>query len=205
MKNHIIFDIESGRIPDDQLQLVMPEFRAPSNYKKPEAIESYIAEAKLEWKENAALSALTGRVLAIGISDETGTTVAGVDDESDLLTWFWDKVRNNPVDFVGFSIKQFDLPFLCQRSWIKGVFIPGQVFNGRYFSGQFVDLQERWMCFGRNHTGQSLDAICKSCGLGGKAGNGKDFAKLWHLDRDAAIEYCKTDLRLTAALAERLL
>lgn len=205
MNKRIYFDVESGSLADDQLARVMPEFKAPKNYKKPEAIEAYLAEAREEWRENAALSALTGRVLAIGILDQDGTQVLGVDNEADLITWFWDKVRNTGSDFVGFSIKHFDLPFLCQRSWILNVKIPVGLFNGRYFSDQFIDLQERWLCYHGTPKGNGLDAVVKACGGTGKTGNGKDFSKLWNSDRDAAIEYLKTDLRETAWLAERIL
>jgi hypothetical protein len=207
-----VFDIESVALPASELARVMPEFKAPGNYKKPEAIEAYLAEARAEWRDRAALSAISGRVLAIGIQYGPETRVWGVDseaDEADTLTLFWDKWRDSAAKdgagrWVGFCCKSFDLPFLIQRSWINSVSIPFGVMEGRYWSERIVDLQERWLRYGRDSKGCSLDAVAKALKVGAKNGSGKDFAALWNTDRDAAIGYLKNDLSLTAAVAIRL-
>lgn len=209
----IIFDIETAPLPDDQLVKLMPEFSAPANYKESAKIDAYIAESREVWKKSAALSALTGRVLAIGIKAGPDTTVIGVDSEADMLTLFWDKwivsemqgcFEDGAQKWAGFCCKSFDLPFLIQRSWINRVRVPYDVMEGRYFSSRIIDLQERWLCFGRDSKGCSLDAVAKALGVGQKNGKGADFAALWNTNRDAAIAYLKNDLALTAAVAERL-
>ena len=205
----IVFDIETGPLPSEHLAKVMPEFRAPANYKDQTKIEAYVSESRELWRQNAALSALTGRVLAIGVSMDGETKVIGLEDESETINWFWlqwqdARMTRGNEKFVGFCVKPFDLPFLVQRSWIHGVHVPFDVFEGRYWNSAFIDLQERWLCGGRDSRGASLDAVCRAFGLEGKHGTGADFARLWESDRYAAFAYLKHDLWLTRQLAERM-
>lgn len=194
-----IFDCETGPLDN----LIPPEFDPPTNYKDPEKIAAWTERKKAEWIRDAALSALSGRVLAIGYYTENHIDVYGFPNERELLASFWHH-WHEPGDLCGFAVKSFDLPFIIQRSIITNVPVSSDIMEGRYWSRRIVDLQERWLCYGRNAEGHSLANICKACGLGTKNGNGADFARLWTEDRDAAIAYLKDDLRLTAALAERL-
>lgn len=65
----VIYDIETGPQPIEALVGRMPVFQAPSNYKDPAAIAEAIDKKKRDWVDSAALSAITGRVLCIGILD----------------------------------------------------------------------------------------------------------------------------------------
>ena len=60
----IVFDIETGGLPEEQIEI--PEFEAPSNYKTSEAIAKYTEKKKQDYIEKAAISCFTGEVLAIG-------------------------------------------------------------------------------------------------------------------------------------------
>jgi len=205
-----IFDIETSSLPEDKLNLVKPEFSAPGNYKKPEAIRDYIIDAENAWKDRAALSAITGEVIAIGyaglFSSKGASIMSQMDgNESGLLQSFWDLWSASQERFVGFNIVGFDLPFLFQRSIINGVSVPPDLREGRWWNSRFVDLQQVWCCYSNRTEGQSLDAICKACGFGGKVGRGKDFAGLWRTDRKAAETYLLRDVEITCALAMRML
>lgn len=205
----IVFDVETAPLTNSELARVMPEFNAPKGWKDFEKIATYREEARREWLLNAALSAITGRVLAIGIRHGPDTKVIGVDSEADMLTLFWDYWNTSTTSdgagkWVGFCCRSFDVPFLVQRSWVNKVKVPHDIMEGRYITHRIVDLQERWLCFGRDSKGCSLDAVAKSLGVGQKNGKGSDFGALWNTDRDAAIGYLKNDLALTAAVAERL-
>lgn len=195
------FDVETSAAPDSVLETVKPEFKAPGNYKDPAKIETAKAEAEAAWRERAALDAKTAVVLSVGLLDEHPKLFTG--PEPFLLTSFWDAWNEGPK-FVGFCIKSFDLPMLVQRSWITGVPVPTDLMEGRYWNRRIMDLQEIWTCYGRGTEGQSLDSICKALGLGGKNGNGKDFAKLFATDQKEALAYLQRDLELTAALGKRL-
>lgn len=206
----IVFDIETGPLPDIVLDALMPEFEPAANLKDPDKIAADIAKKKAKFKQDAALSPLTGRVLAVGFQPDFGDPplILADDDEAVLLASVWNHFRTaggqrRPM-FVGFNVHAFDLPFLVKRSWVNGVDIPPNIRQGRYWADWFVDLREIWQLGDRQASG-SLDAICRALGLGEKNGSGADFAKLWKEDREQAIKYLLNDLELTAKLAARLL
>lgn len=202
----IVWDAETAPLSDSYLDLICPEFSAPSNYKDEEKISQNIAEQKIKWKERAALSPLTGQVLCIGYKDLDGSlqVIDGGGDEKALLTQWCDLVSLYKAEtFVGFNTHLFDIPFLTKRCWrhgIKPFMRPGV--NMRHLEN-WVDLRDVWQMGDRQAEG-SLDAIAKFLGVGAKNGDGKDFHKLWQTDRDAAMLYLQNDLGLAHSIAEKL-
>lgn len=210
MTTRTIFDIETAPLPEPELRPFMPEFSAPSNYKDPFKVELYIAESRKEWISKAALSPLTGRVIAIGYWIQKGRDHSvmlriepEIPDEHLLLTEFWELLRTQggQVQIVGFNIKRFDLPFLVRRSWKLGVPVPSGLIRRRYWSDEFVDLYEEWQ-LGDYQASISLDNLSKFLGIGQKNGSGADFAGL---PRDKQEEYLLNDITLTAKAAELML
>ena len=205
-----VFDIETGPGPLEEIAPLIPPFDPPANIRDPVKIEERRREHAQRAIGDAALSAITGRVIAIGVKDHDGIgqVLDGDGREKQLLVDFWRHIeaerddRRNPV-LVGFNSHQFDLPFLLRRSWIHGVPVPGWVRSGRWWDRRFVDLRELWLA-GTRDTGGSLDTIAKACGLGAKTGSGAEFAALWMSDRARAVEYLTNDLAITEALAVRL-
>lgn len=205
----IVFDIETAALPAEEIRGLMPDFSAPANWKDKDKIEGEIARQQVLWFEQAALSPITGNILVIGLvqGDET-LFIDGEPprNEGDMIAEFFDYWRSvNKPRFVGFCVKNFDLPFLLRRAWKHGVEVPADLRQGRYFSDRIIDLQETWCC-GLNPKEEriSLDRLAKYLGLGAKTGSGADFAKLWSLDRPAAYRYLKNDLELTKAIAKKL-
>jgi uncharacterized protein YprB with RNaseH-like and TPR domain len=212
----ILFDIETGPLPEKELAAVMPPFDPSEvktgNIKDPEKIAAKIAEAEVNHKrnfiENAALDPLTGRVVAIGLLHHSTRefVVIGHDDEARTLAEFWSVCRAEIVNgtrLVGFNILQFDLPFLLRRSWKHRVPVPLGLRRGRYWSDELSDLRELWQLGDRQARG-SLDCIAKHLGVGEKNGDGKEFARLWVEDRTKALGYLRNDLELTGKIAEAL-
>ncbi len=198
-------DIETGPLPDSFLDMVMPEFEAPGNYKNPEAIAKNIEEQKTKWKDRAALSPLTGKVLCIGVlMAGEFQYFDGEGDEAKMLNDWRDFVDfNYQINMVGFNIFNFDLPFLVKRAWCKNV--KPCLWTGfqAYRQHRFVDLMTLWQMGERNeHT--SLNTIAKFLGIGEKSGSGKDFAGLWNTDKAAALAYLKHDLELTRDVGQRM-
>lgn len=212
----IIFDIETGPLPEDYLQKICPPFDpddvALGNRKDPEKIRAHIEDARVNHFANfckkAALDPIKGQVLCIGINDDEAGCCWSADTEKQLLAMFWGWFRGFELattQFIGFNIFHFDLPFLIKRSWGHGIQVPLGLRKGRYWSDVFVDLMDIWTMGDRSPEARpSLGEICQHLGLGQKSGNGADFARLWATDRPRAIEYLKNDLQLTSALAERI-
>lgn len=205
MPHSIVFDIETGPLPETQLKELMPEFEAPANLKDPEKIKAAIESKRKAWIEDAALSPLTGEVLAIGLwIDGTYVIISEPATEAMMLHEFWDAIQdsNGGHHIVGWNCRLFDIPFLIRRSWKFRVTVPLTVRGKRYWESQITDLRDVWQCGDRQAPG-SLDAVAKHLGIGSKTGSGKDFANLWKSDRPKAIEYLKNDLDMTAEIAKR--
>lgn len=160
-----------------------------------------------------ALSPLSGQVLAIGMVSHDDQNASGLiigeteQTEEAILARFWkgyEQLTKANFYLVGFNIHGFDLPFLVQRSFIKGVDVPrGLLVRGKWWNESFIDLKEVWGC-GNKYSKGDLDTLCRMMGIGRKSGDGADFYKLWELSRPAAIAYLRQDLILTRDLADRL-
>ena len=204
-----VFDIETGPRPEADIIDLAPEFKAPGNYKDKEKIAAAIEEQRQEWLSRAALSAVTGRVLAVGWWQEGETTIIAEDDEAETLRKAWQAIEDAARDrriVVGFNSNRFDLPFMTRRSWALGVPVPSGVYGARgYVNGQaFVDLMDEWACGDRQAT-IKLDTLAKFLGCGAKNGSGAEFAGLWETDRAKALAYLENDMAITAKVAVKLL
>lgn len=213
MRPVIIFDIETGPLPVDQIDI--PPFDESEvkvgNIKDPAKIAAKVEAARAAHRQsvidNAALDALTGRVLMVGykLVDGEFCWEASISDERSVISRWWDAM--NQFDrmplIVGFNSKPFDLPFLIRRSWALGIPVPGWLRQGRFWHDSVVDLREMWQ-LGDNRARGSLDAVARHLGLGGKSGSGERFHELLATDPQAAIAYCRRDVELTEAIWKRL-
>lgn len=220
------FDPKSVKLGNLKDQAKIDEKIEEANKKHVAAIADYYKKkdggAAAYWEailQDAALSAVTGQVVAIGYQGNKTTTHLAIDGTSEhhLLTQFWKIYKQSRTErrsMVGFNIKQFDVPFIAQRSWMLGIEVPATLITppGRYLDSLFVDLDEIWKCGNRGWAKPghgSLDTICKALGLVGKPDDcsGAEFSKLLYgtpEQRAAAVRYLEGDLRMTAELAERL-
>ena len=194
----IVFDIETGPLPFDLIESLAPEFEAPSNYKDPEKIAAAIDAKRDAWLSKAALSPLTGQVLAIGMLID-GEYQALLGEESAVISQFWNMLTGSTA-LIGFNSHRFDLPFLVRRSWAHGI-VPPRV-HSRGFP-MSTDLMEMWQ-MGDRQEFVSLDTVARFLGVGAKTGSGAHFAELMKFDESAALDYLENDIRITAAVAERL-
>ena len=77
----IVFNVETDGLPRDEIQHLMPEFSAPSNYKDAEKIQTWKARKQEEWFLDAPSSALSGRVMAIGSQKPNQTPLVIIDSD----------------------------------------------------------------------------------------------------------------------------
>lgn len=181
------------------------------------AFDKTAKEAEAEYWETimdkAALNPLTGHVLAIGYhSTETGNTVIVMEDdkntEVEMLKMFWKQYLacfHKPRKMIGHNVVGFDFPFFMGRSWILGVEVPSQVFDGRYLDrATIADTMLHWAC-GQHGKFTKLDTICKAMNVKGKMPgmDGKDFGRVFREDREKAKAYLTDDVMAVVAVAQR--
>lgn len=169
------------------------------------------AAAEAELLDRAALSAVTGQVVAIGYRADNGQGAIEMVGESlterELLLAFWRRFHGMAGikwKMIGFNIFGFDLPFIIRRSWFHGIAVPETVLDkGRYWHPLFVDLAQVWQLGGYREF-ISLDNVCRFFRMPGKNGSGADFHRLLMADRAAAEAYLANDLQITWEVGERM-
>ena len=206
---YMCFDGETSPLDLEELESLAPSFEAAANLKDPAKILANIEEKKQKWIDDAALSAQSGKVLCIAIS-ENGNRGVIDGDEPAILAEFWSHLDSMKTEcagaalFIGFNSNSFDVPFFVRRSWILGVPVPGWVRRGRYLNDCFVDLLAEWRMGDREAKTGGLNALSKCFKVGEKNGSGKLFYKLWNEDREAALAYALQDIALTEAIAMKM-
>ena len=210
MSTFTYFDIETTSAPETDLQQFMPEFVANRTLKDPDKIAVDLASKRKDWLDGAALSPLTGRIVAIGYISEEDIFKASFQavgkSEKEILEEFWKLKIESKATWVGFNIFNFDLPWLVLRSIKHGVRVPRMYLLGDKWAkwDEFFDVMNLWS-MGRREERISLDKLARFLGVGKKTGSGKDFASLLESDPVKAIEYLENDLKLTKACFERFI
>lgn len=186
------------------------------------AVVEYCQEWLCDALDKAALSPLTGRVVAIGYlspaeGDNDAVYTLDIENheagmlnyEVDILRRFWRRygmIARNREILVGHGIYNFDVPFLLRRSWLHGITVPeGVMQNGRFVNRDvFVDTMDRWTCGRKEYI--TLDALARAMGVGGKPDgvDGSMFADMLKTDRKAAEEYLRGDLDMPHGVAEKM-
>lgn len=200
------FDIETKPLPESECELFMPEFEAPSNYKDPEKIAANIAEQRAKWMERAALSPLTGKVLAIGIKDsETGESQLfhGHDEGAILRAFAGQTSAIADAPLCGFNVVGFDVPFLVKRMWRNGMRAP-KWWTAKAGFGKpplVLDLMLEFQCGNYRDGYVKLDHVAKFLGLDGKTGeHAKNFGDLYDANQEMALEYLTRDVELVGEI-----
>ncbi len=240
---NLIFDIETGPLPWEQIaslyvppaalppwddsmvkygQMKDPAKRAEKHAEVKAAYATKLADEKAmidadrcKWASEAALSPVTGRILAIGLRRDDKIVIIGDDGETEpeILESFWTLYRKYAATarFIGFCSNFFDLPFIVWRSYFHSIAVPPSAWDktGRYPAYCFIDLMDRLPKRGFSDQSRKLGDVCKWLGIGGKPDgiDGGDFAGLWNAgpeSRLVAIDYLTNDLDMTWRLAERM-
>lgn len=211
------FDTETAPLPMAELRAIMPEFQAPKGWKDEDKIRAEVEKKEAAWLNDAALSPLTGQILAAVWVDLNGKTTiidADVDGEDVVLEFLFESMSGAGMGASykvgGFNIADFDIPFMVRRAWVNGVKIPNGLIKGR---GRWFDLPT-WMfdirhlwSFGDKFAKGTLGDIAEFLGVGKKAGDGADFHRNWrdpvmHAEAEA---YLLNDGILMPSIMDRLL
>lgn len=196
------WDIETRPLPLEELRAFMPTEWPLGNLKDPSKVALAKMEKEAEWIEKAALSAITGSIVCIGIrGGDSFNILHGDGDERQLLEDFWNLWADRTKLWIGFNTHSFDLKFIIRRSLHWGIKLPMRIPTKMWEMENSIDLVDLWKMGDRNDY-ISLDNLARHLGLPGKKGHGKDFAALWDSDRDAASDYLLQDVRLVEQIAE---
>lgn len=211
----IIFDIETGPLPIDQLERIMPKFEAPGNIKDTEKIKAAIEQKKADFIENAPLHANTGRILSIGflvdgMFQHYDNLSGGAYDEEQILKRFFMQFLEFKAQgrkIIGHNIKNFDIPFILRRSMHHCIVNNKKMFlqdNLRYYQLWVIDTMEEWGC-GEYRPHISLNELGLFFNVGKKTETGDQFHKWWFSGKtEEALNYLENDLRLCYAVAEKM-
>lgn len=198
----LFLDIETIARPG--AEVLLPEPCAPANYKDPEKIAAYIAEAKAKQQEKMALDPDCCEIVTIAWAFDTGPIsgwdrdTAGLEYESDLLQYFWAYMERGHGSYwplVGYNVGEFDLPILMRRSFLLGVKPSVEWEYRKYRKDNVLDLMQ--VLYGWAPPYKSLKHVCRMCGIPEPEGDGADVATMSPEER---IAHCKSDVEATRAL-----
>lgn len=219
----VVFDIETAPLVNAGDFIDPPnldDIEAPGNYKDPDKIAAYIADAKVkkaekyarDCAEKSALDWNVGRVVCIGLQTESmAAPLVSIADtekrEREILFWLWETISTRrPV--CGFGIRPFDLPFCIQRSRFLGV-VPPRLSLARFDNRELADLSDILTFSDTQDTKvmrHSLKAFCRRFGIPiTDDTSGKDIAGMVAAgDWDGVSAHCTSDVEITVALGQRL-
>jgi predicted PolB exonuclease-like 3'-5' exonuclease len=192
----LFIDIETIARPG--AEVLLPEVQAPANYKDPEKIAAYIAEARAKQAEKMALDVDCCEIVTIVSARDNHASrvwdVSKFESEAVMLQAFWGVI---PIVFplVGYNVGEFDLPILMRRSFLLGV-KPSIAWEYRkYQKDNVLDLMQ--VLYNWSPPYRSLKHVCRLCGIPEPEGDGADVATMTPEQR---IAHCKSDVEATRAL-----
>jgi predicted PolB exonuclease-like 3'-5' exonuclease len=224
----LVFDIESSRLPVENLDEAQQEYLFREAAKQPDDAAREAKRAEILQQFNlwpftaqvvciAMLNSDTARGQVLFIADdfeEAGADIGPVEfvpcaDEVELLTAFWD-VAQHYDSIVTFNGRGFDVPFLYLRSALLNVPIKRKNWLGyRYATEPHCDLAEQFTFYGvsgREGAARrfNLDFYCKAFGIESPKSHGvtgMDVNDLMAAGEYRKIaEYCLRDVQATVLL-----
>lgn len=165
--------------------------------------EAYLALSEEGRKK--LLNPIDSHIVAIGIKKNgVESQILYSEDERAVLQGFWSTLsmaKGTPFRMVGFNIKDFDLPFLVTRSFLKGVKIHPFILK------DVVDVREQLSAF---KFGPTRGKLKEYAALVGTAiiddMDGSQIAeRYWNGEHSKIQEYLKKDLELTEVLHKRMI
>ena len=151
------------------------------------------------------LNPIDSRIVAIGMKRHAKEPIVLIGgDEAELLSGFWKEIAKNkgtPTKIVGFNIKEFDIPFIVTRSFIKNVEIVP------FLLKEIMEIREKLAAYKYGQTRGKLKEYAELLNIETIGGmDGSHVAELYWKGETKKIEdYLKKDLEITEALYQRLM
>lgn len=190
---------------------------------KKRTAEISIEEGRVDaWEvfvSKAALSPLTGQVLAVGLHHDSWdkpTNVFCADDinfdEKALVSYTLealDVALSGRDKVIGHNLLEFDIPFLIRRGLFYGIMPPLSIINqiDSYRPSHILDTMRLWKFGARSEMNTSLDNLAAYFGTTRKNGSGALFYKKFfgtEVEKVEALNYLENDIQMTLEIAQRL-
>jgi hypothetical protein len=203
----IVVDLETAPIAGADAYL--DPVQADKRLKDPEKVKADLEEKERTRLEKLALDWNVGRIVALAwwtASGEACHICQTEEQEADALRAFWMASRNRML--IGYNIKNFDGPYLIQRSRYLGV-RPGAIDLNRYSQRGCIDIFNELTfndCPASWAMRRTLSSFARRFGIpvtddvGGAEVPALVAAGEW----DKVRQHVTSDVQLTVALAQRL-
>jgi DNA polymerase elongation subunit (family B) len=196
--------------------------------KKSQLIANDITDSHSTFSERAGIYAEFGKIICIGlgyfvknkIASDTGNlyslkikSIFG-DDEKEILNQFGmvcnKFFRNDSKQFCGHNIREFDIPYICRRSYINQISLPDILINlqnKKPWENPMLDTLQFWK-FGEYKNFTSIDLLSNVLGIESPKDDidGSDVAAVYWHQNDLAriVKYCNKDVVTIAQVLMRL-
>lgn len=217
--NKFFFDIET--IPADKSHEATLRYLYERKVSKIDPESDRVVEPFEKFWDKTALDGTYGRIctIAYAINDEPVQSLSG--DEKEMVKKFWELVGRADL-IIGHNIRDFDLPFVMQRSVILGVKPSWNKFQdpgkkpwemvkfldfGRYKNAPIFDTMWEWSNWTDKWSNKTIEHIALAMGIptpkegidGSKVGEFYEAGKIKEI-----CEYCMRDVETTRAVYKRM-
>jgi len=157
-----------------------------------------------EDQKNKLINPIDSKIIAIGIRYDKKNIILLDEDEKNILEEFWLEWKtitkgSDQIRAVGFSITNFDIPFIISRSFTNNVII------APFLLKNIIDLRDKINAYRYGLTRGTLKEHSLSLGIKDFGLNGSDIARLClKKDYEKIKEYLANDLLITDTMFERV-
>ncbi|MBX4195510.1 ribonuclease H-like domain-containing protein [Candidatus Parcubacteria bacterium] len=221
--NKLYFDIETIPAPESAEKTLRYLYeRKQKKHKERDGEEEFMTFE--EFFEQTSFDGTYGRIctIAYALNNEPVQSFSG--DETEMVRKFWE-VAGRADLFVGHNIRDFDLPFIMQRSVILGVRpswdkyltlgvskfrLPAGVKYldfARYMNLPIFDTQWEWNNWREKWSNKTIEHISLALGIPTPK-DGIDGSEVWKFYKEGKVkeicEYCMRDVETVRAVYKRM-
>ena len=143
-------------------------------------LKTYLELDELE--KNKKLNPIDSKIISIAIKNKDELIILK-GDEKQILLDFWNYIEEKKISkYIGFQIRQFDLPFITTRSFIKNVkIVPFKI-------SQIFDLREKINAYRFGSTRGKLKEYAEFIGVEYENINSEEIPNLYSENKLEEIE-----------------
>lgn len=213
----LFFDIETIPAPEGSMEVLRYLYNKKISKLEPESDKAVDSFEK--FVEKTSFDGAYGSVccIAFAINDKPAEYISG--DEKQMISKFWEIAGRSDL-IIGHNIRDFDLPFIMQRSAILNVKPTWNKFEepgkkpwdmvkflsfARYKNAPIFDTMHEWDNWSGNK--KSLEHLCLAMGIPTpKEGiDGSQVAEYYKAGKIKEIcEYCARDVEATRSVYKRM-